>query len=565
LKSIDDERYSDRAERFLPSQENPIEVSFSCSGGKLNILGFLTNISKSGFQCLCLGSSPSRGTLAEDLSFKHGLDFHRVSKAKVIRSEIIDTLGMAEECYLVGMSFDQPEEPLLETLKSYLISMPYVTQELKGPQLDADDAQSDFGDSTSLFDRYFCGSKSDLFSKCADLYEALDALKRKGHYQHMWRVTLTSALDNHITFFNPLRRCEQKALCFDSNSYLGLHTHPKVVEAARKALDKFGCGSPSSQLLSGTHRYLRELEETASNFHSREETLIFTSRLSAIHGVLRGLLRKEDVLLIDESSHAAVQECHKSTDSMVRQFDHACPQHLENLLTHIERESISGNILVATDGVFEMNGAEAPLEAVAELCRRNGAKLMLDESHSIGIMGPTGRGTEEKFSMIGAADIIVGSFCTTAGALGGYASAKKEVIQYLRFYARSGLFDATLPAHICAGAIEAFRIMQRDSSLRDQLWRNVEYLTPKLKDAGFTLANKTNSPIISIQIGEEKLLGAMSKDLFRAGIRCGMALYPAVAKKESCLRVTLNANHSTADLIQCLDKLYAVGKKHQII
>lgn len=565
MRPKDNERYSDRAERFLPHQEYPIEIAFKFDDGKISVMGFLTNISKSGFQCLCLGLAPKKGTMVENLSFKHGQDLHRIASAKVERSDIINTLGMPDQCYLVGLSFERNEEPLLKTLESYLVSMPYVTHELKKIQLDPDENYRESGDSSSLFDKYFSGSTKNMFSKCRDLSGSLDSLKKNGHYQHMWRVTLTSALDNHITIFNPIKRCEQKALCFDSNSYLGLHTHPKVIEATKKTLNKFGSGSPSSQLLSGTHRYLRELEETTSKFHSRDETLIFTSRLSAILGVLRGLLRKNDSLLIDESSHGAIQECHKFVDSTVREFRHGSPKQLNDVLIQQEIASPSGDKLVAADGVSEINGAETALPAIAALCKKHNAKLLLDESHSIGVMGASGKGIEEKFSLIGTADIIVGSFCTAAGALGGYVAAEKEVIQYLRFYARPGLFDATLPAHICAGVIEAFKLIKTEPEHRERLWNNIHYLTPKLKDAGFNLSNKKESHILSIQIGEEQLLCAVSKDLFQEGIRCGMALYPMAGRKESSLRLTLNSKHSEKDLTKCFDVLYSLGKKYNLI
>lgn len=434
----------------------------------------------------------------------------------------------------------------------------YVRDELRAGHLENFISTVNSEERTLL--NYYRKDSPDLFEKCRAFYEMVQDHQQKQLFQRMYRVTLVGPLDHTIQVFNPITQKVEEFLCFDSNSYLGLHLHPRVLERVKHVLGEVGYGTPSAQLLCGTNRYLRELEETISQFHNREDALVFPSGYSTNTGILNGLVRKNDLVASDRFCHASIQDACRSLSQTVL-FPHGDMKALDEILA---KATNKGGKLIATDGLFSMHGVLADLPKLLEIARRHGAKLLVDEAHSTGVIGPTGKGLEEHFGLEGSIDVLMGTFSKALGTSGGYVTGSKELIYYLRFFANSGLFTASLPAHLCAGLTEGYRILEQEPEHRERLWNNIRYFTQCLQQAGFCIEN-THSPIVTIPVGSEKRLWALSCNLFDQRLKCGNVVYPAVPKGEAILRLTLNARHTKEDLDRAVEILTSVGKAHDIL
>jgi 8-amino-7-oxononanoate synthase len=353
-------------------------------------------------------------------------------------------------------------------------------------------------------------------------------------------------------------------LCFDSNSYLGLHRHPRVIEEVTQVTNRVGYGTPSAQLLCGTNRYLRELEQALAEFHGRQDTIVFPTGFAANVGALHALLRDNDAVVRDRYSHASIHDgCRTSSARMNKVFAHNRPDSLDRVLTLATTAGCSGK-LVVTDGVFSMHGSIAPLPELAAVCKKHDARLMVDDAHGVGVIGPTGRGIEEHFGAPGTVDVLMGTLSKALGGVGGYVCGSRDLVDYLRWFAPSGLFTTTLPAPVCAGAKVALDLVHSEPELRDALWTNIRYFAPSLREAGF-IASEPVSPIVTVFMGTQALLWEISRGLWDAGIKCGNVIYPAVGKSDCILRFTLNARHTRADLDYTIDALVKLGRLHGIL
>jgi 8-amino-7-oxononanoate synthase len=400
---------------------------------------------------------------------------------------------------------------------------------------------------------------ADVFGRIARFRAKLDAAAERGILGTQFRVVVLGPLDRTIRVVDPTSNAPRTLRCFDSNSYLGLHLDRRVLDATRRVLDEVGYGTPSAQLLSGTNRWLRELEETVADFHGRPAAIIFPSGYAANIGALTALVGPGDAVVRDRFSHASIHDGvrfarvkHGGT------YAHQDAGDLERLL---ERCPKGAARLVATDGVFSMHGTLAPLPHVVSAARRHRARLLLDDAHGTGVLGPSGRGLEDHAGMPGAADVLVGTFSKAPGSVGGYVAGSRDLVEYLRFHARPSVFTAALPAAICAGITEAFRIMRSDPELRERLWENARRFHRGLGQLGLTRAPLT-SPIIPIAAGADERLFALCRSLFDAGIKCGCVRYPAVPREEAVLRFSINARHTREDVDTALE---AVGRAFRTV
>jgi glycine C-acetyltransferase len=412
--------------------------------------------------------------------------------------------------------------------------------------------------------RFYKTEGKDLLSKCRHSAEYARKLRGTGAYQALYRITLTSKLDHRATVYNPFLRQEDEVICFDSNGYLGLHVDPRVVAATRKALETFGYGTPSSQIMAGTNRHLRELEEAISEFHGREDTIVFSSGFAANVGTITALIADGDHIVADEYSHASIQDAVQwSASREVSLFPHNDTAALQQQLIAGEHRR-TGGMLIAADGVFSMQGDVADLPALRRVADAHDALLMLDEAHATGVIGRRGRGTEERFGCEGAIDVLMGTLSKAPGTVGGYVSGSEELITHLRFFARTAVFSTSLPAALCAGAVEAFRIMANDPEPRERLWENVRAMEDGLRSAGFKIP-PAESPILPVPIGDGDLLLSVSRDLYEKGVRCAGVCFPAVPMGAEILRVTVNARHTSEDIERCVDVLAETGRKHGLL
>jgi 8-amino-7-oxononanoate synthase len=390
--------------------------------------------------------------------------------------------------------------------------------------------------------------EKDVFAKCAQFSSVVST------YEEQWgplRVELDGALDHRV------RHSGRELVCFDSNGYLGLQRDPRVVAAVHRALDDVGYGTPSAQLLGGTSRYLRELEDTVSAFLGREATAIFPSGYAANVGALTALLTRGDAALHDRFAHASVADGCRFSGATTCVYGHGDMKALEHSLAQLPETT--GGKLVITDGLFSMHSSIADVPALRSLCDRYGARLMLDDAHGLGVLGATGRGIEEHWGMQGSADILMGTFSKAPGSIGGYVSGSRALIEYLRVFARAGMFTAALPAATCAGITEAFRIMDREPEHRIRLWENARRLSSGLDALGFVVP-KTVSPIVTVFLGSEDLLHRVGGDLFERGFKVGVVSYPAVPKNQAILRMSVSARHTNEDLDRAIDALAEVDR-----
>jgi 4-hydroxy-2,2'-bipyrrole-5-methanol synthase len=403
----------------------------------------------------------------------------------------------------------------------------------------------------------------ELFDKCREFRVFTDGLRREGFFQSQYRVTLESPLDHVILVRDPFTGQSREMLCFDSNSYLGLHLDPRVVGAAKRVMDVAGYGTPSAQVLGGTNRWLRELEEAISAFYDREDTVVFPTGYAANVGALTGLLRAEDLVARDRFSHASIHDgCRWSGARHGGVYGHLDLADLDRML---ERDGPKAEgKLVVTDGVFSMHGHVAPLPGLRKIASRHGARLMVDEAHSLGIFGETGRGLEEHFGLPGSIDVLMGTFSKAPGSLGGYVTGRADLVEYLRFFARSSMFTAALPAALCAGLTEAFRIIATEPEHRERLWANARHLRGRLEAGGLSVPLR-DSPILPVFLGDERLLWAFSRELFERGVKCGSVCHPAVPRGESILRLTLNARHTLEELDRAADAIVGTGRLFGLI
>jgi 4-hydroxy-2,2'-bipyrrole-5-methanol synthase len=411
----------------------------------------------------------------------------------------------------------------------------------------------------SLADSWDTGS-SDLLHKCRHFRSFLAALEERQLWETQYRVMLEGPLDHRIRVRHPLTGAPSEMVCFDSNSYLGLHLHPRVVNTVHRALDVVGYGTPSAQLLGGSNRYLAELEETVSAFLGREATLVFPSGYAANIGILTGLLRPEDVVARDRFCHASLHDgCRWSGAQHGGTYAHLDTEALDELLA---TEGPRGRArLVVSDGVFSMHGRVAPLPALRETADRHQARLMIDDAHGVGVLGRTGRGIEEHWDLKGSVDVLMGTFSKAPGSVGGYVSGSRDLVDYLRVFARSSMFTASLPAATCAGISEAFRVMAEESEHRERLWKNARRLHAGLRGAGLVVP-ELESPIITVFLGHDAVLWTVSRDLALAGVKCGNVTFPAVSRGEGVLRLSVTSRHTAFDIDFAVGALATIVRRH---
>ena len=556
--------YGTRDERLRPRGDRRIDVHAKIESWGL-FHAQLTDLSRSGLRCLVFdtAAAPFPGTRLSALRLIADGVAHDAPSAVLRRTEPVLAEGVPTGLVLLGLAFDRSAEDLLAVLAPLLSPSEYVTDELRGEPGPGSVPGADAGDRT-LVDFYRADS-ADLFEKCRAFHCHVKDLQASGLYQALYRVTLTSGLDHRITVFNPLRRREEEMVCFDSNSYLGLHLHPRVTGAVRRGMEVAGYGTPSAQPLGGTNRWLRELEEVLARFHGREDALVFSSGYSAGVGAIVGLVRENDLVVTDRLSHASLHAGARASGSRFSQtYAHGDPASLERALVAGKTAGCLGK-LVASDGVFAANGRLAPLPRLVELARRHGARLLLDDANATGVLGPNGRGSEEHFGLAGAADILMGTFSKAAGSIGGYVCGSRELIYYLRFYAPSAMFTAAPPAALCAGVAEAFRVMEEEPDHRIRLWENVRALAPALGQAGLLAPVAPESAIVTIFLGSSRLLWRFCRDLFDEGIKCGATAHPVVPAGEAMVRLAVNARHTAEDLARTVEAFARLGKKYDIL
>ena len=555
--SIRPREYKSRDLRYVPVDPLALTVRL----GDL-VLGWVENISEHGVLIATRAQDLTAGEILDSLSLCWRAEEIELPRATVARVTRATQSPNEVRLSRVACSFAEAPELALKLLGPAIKPAAYITGELKREIKNAHDSEPppqrdirDFADSGT----------PRLLDKCESFYAYMRSLQSTGHYQSLYRATLTTPLDHRVSIYNPARNREEDFVCFDSNSYLGLHVHPRVVEATARAVKEFGYGTPSAQLLSGTSRHLRELEETISSFHERKDTVIFSSGYAANVGTITALVGRNDIGIADQYSHTSIHDaCGWANPKQLRTFPHCDYEALDGILTRMLAVKPSAGRLVVSDGVFSMHGSIADLPSLRRIADAHDATLMVDEAHSTGVLGQNGRGLEEHFGCVGAIDVLMGTFSKAPGTVGGYVCGDEELITYLRFFANSGLFSAALPAALCAGLKVAFEVMANDPEPRERLWQNVEWLAPALEDAGLNVS-APESPILTVFIGNTNLLWQVSRELYDRGVKCGNVCFPAVPPGEGILRISVNARHTREDLARCVESIREVVADHDLL
>ncbi len=393
---------------------------------------------------------------------------------------------------------------------------------------------------------------ADLFKRCRD-FTASDDAKAMGFYPYF--LTISNSEGTEVIIEGKSR------LMLGSNNYLGLTTHPKVREAATGAISEFGTSCSGSRFLNGTLVLHEILEERLAGFLRKEAAAVLTTGYQTNLATLGALMQRDDVAVMDISNHASLYEGVMISRCRMKRYKHLDVGECEAILTGVKAEK---NAAIITDGVFSMEGDLAPLPELAALKEKYQARLIVDDAHGLGTMGPTGRGTAEHFGVEDKVDIISGTFSKSFASLGGVVAGPASVIDYIKHHGRSLIYSASMTPPAVAAALAALDVMENDDEPRQRLHANVERMREGLMQLGFKVGTAP-SPVLPIYVGEEMRMLAFWKALLEHGVYTNAVLPPAVAPDDTLIRTSFMATHTTEQIDRALDVFATVGKMAMLI
>jgi glycine C-acetyltransferase len=389
------------------------------------------------------------------------------------------------------------------------------------------------------------------------LSEELETIKEAGLFKK--ERIITTAQDVVIKISTG-----QEVINFCANNYLGLSSHPEVVKAAKDALDSHGFGMSSVRFICGTQDIHKTLEKTIADFYGTEDTILYAAAFDANAGVFEPLLGAEDAIISDALNHASIIDGVRLCKAMRYRYANNDMADLETQLQQANKDGARFKIIV-TDGVFSMDGVLAHLDKICNLADKYDALVMIDECHATGFIGETGRGTLEEKGVMGRIDIITGTLGKAlGGAMGGYTTGKKEIIEMLRQRSRPYLFSNSLAPAIVGGTIKVFEMLKNDTSLRDKLEKNTNYFKKEMKNAGFDIVDG-DSAIVPVMLYDAKLSQQMADLLLEKGIYVIGFFFPVVPKNKARIRVQISAAHTKEHLDKAIAAFIEVGRKLKIV
>jgi glycine C-acetyltransferase len=391
------------------------------------------------------------------------------------------------------------------------------------------------------------------------LGETLNDLKQRGTYFKL-RV-LDDEQAPECTFDG------KRVINLASNNYLGLTTHPKLREAAEKAVRDFGVGSGAVRTIAGTMKLHMQLEEKIARFKNVEACVVFQSGFTANAGTVSAILGKDDFIISDELNHASIIDGARLSRAKILVFRHKDVKHAEEQLASVKDQP--GHKLLITDGVFSMDGDIGPLPGLCDAAEKYGAIMMVDDAHSSGVLGRNGRGTIDHFKMHGRVDIQVGTLSKAIGSIGGYVCGTRDLIEFLYHRGRPFLFSTSAPPSVAATCIAAFDVLEQEPELIDHLWDNTRYWKQQLGGLGFNIGGQntpaSETPITPIIIGDGRLTMDFSRELFKEGVFGTGIAFPTVPEGKARIRTIMTATHTRAQLDKALEVLGKVGKRMGIL
>ncbi|TRX72417.1 glycine C-acetyltransferase [Carboxylicivirga sp. M1479] len=395
-----------------------------------------------------------------------------------------------------------------------------------------------------------------MYGKFQDfLAKEIEAIKESGLYKQERIITTPQGAEINVQGGEPV-------LNFCANNYLGLSSHPRVVKAAQKALDTHGYGMSSVRFICGTQDIHKQLEDKIASFFGMEDTILYAACFDANGGVFEPLFTAEDAIISDELNHASIIDGVRLCKAARYRYKHADMADLEAQLKASQEQRYR---IIVTDGVFSMDGDIAKLNEICDLADKYDALVMVDDSHSSGFIGKTGRGTHEYHNCMDRVDIITGTLGKAlGGALGGYTTGKKEIIDILRQRSRPYLFSNSLAPSIIGAAIEIFDMLSESTELRDKVISNAEYFKGKIVEAGFDI-KPTESAIVALMLFDAKLSQEFAAKLLDEGIYVIGFFYPVVGKGQARIRIQISAAHEQHHLDKAIAAFIKIGKELKVI
>ncbi|MEZ4865644.1 MAG: aminotransferase class I/II-fold pyridoxal phosphate-dependent enzyme [Caldilineaceae bacterium] len=390
---------------------------------------------------------------------------------------------------------------------------------------------------------------TDLLKKTVVFSQFLGDAAQKG-YGHPYLQDSVAASTGRIRLAQQAQ--EREVIQMNTANYLGLASHPRVKQAAHRAIEQYGTSSGGVPLIAGTTNVHKTLERTLAQFKGIEEVVLFQTGYAANTGAIAALVGAGDWIVFDKQVHASILDGVALSRAKFASFRHSDPEHLRQRLETIRRTHKKGGILVILEGVYGIDGDIPPLPAMLEIIHRYDARLLIDECHATGILGATGRGLAEHFGLSKSADLVMDSLSKALGSLGGWIGASKEVTDYLRYYAKPITFSVGLPAINAASALAALQVLYTEPGLVAQLQENAQIMRTGLLSLGIKSVERSVSAIMSIEINDEVTLRKLTTELFQEGLWVEGIPYPAVPRGQERLRLRVNARHTRTDLADAL-------------
>jgi len=391
----------------------------------------------------------------------------------------------------------------------------------------------------------------DIFEKCFR-YTAAREAKRAGYYPYFQAIE--SGQGSEVTIRG------KRMIMIGSNNYLGLTSHPKLQEAAIAAVKKYGSGCTGSRFLNGTLDIHEELEAKLAEFMRKEAALVFSTGFQTNLGTISTLVGRGDVVITDRADHASILDGCRLSFGKLMKFKHNDMEDLERVLKTCDKKGK----LIVVDGLFSMEGDIADLPHIVGLAKKYGARVMVDDAHSIGVLGENGRGTAEHFGLMDEVDIVMGTFSKSFASIGGFVVAKEEVVDFIKHTSRALIFSASPPPASVAVVLAALEIIKSEPERRRKLWENTWMMLKGFKDMGFN-TGRSQTPVIPIIIGDQMKTFTYWRRLFEEGIFANPAIPPAVPPGRSLIRTSYMATHTEEELKRVLEVFGKVGRELGII
>jgi 8-amino-7-oxononanoate synthase len=407
------------------------------------------------------------------------------------------------------------------------------------------------------YSNFYYGSGNDPLNLLGPFAEWYAEALPNGYY--LYSEPLSSAPDTHVRVRNKKSGAIVELLNLASYNYLGISYREEVKQAAIEAVQKYGLGASGSPILSGTMDIHEELSQAVAEFKGKEAALLFPTGYSANVGFISALMRAGDSILLDQYSHASIVDGAILAKSKTVWFRHNNPMDLERKLG-----KCSGKKLVVVEGVYSMDGDVCNLPEIVEVCRRHGARILIDEAHSTFLFGPNGRGVAEHFGLDSEVDFHLGTFSKSLGGQGGFVCGSQALVNYINAFGRSRFFSCNLAPPVVAGLLAGLRIVEREPELRARLWSNVAYLRRRFAEEGIDIG-KSTSQVMPVLVNNDAKVFAVAEMIQDRGLFLQPVTYPAVPKHKSRLRVSVSAAHDEADLERAVQVIAGVMREQGII